>query len=204
MDNRRDERIEKMAKETKSKRPPDGRIPIIDTPRFWIGSARQFKRVEELIRPIIEKESASRDATSENYVRFEDKPIPLDGFDGFLMGVALENLLKGVLRAKGWSFREVVCMRHALARLYKTCCKLCGLTVNADERKALKKLEQFVTTFGKYNLPIDNLDGIARRWGLLLLNSPDGPIITLPISESERKSIYAVYERFSQEVATIT
>jgi hypothetical protein len=114
--------------------------------------------------------------------------------------VAIENLLKGVLRANGWSFKEVVNMGHKLATLYKTCCKLCGLTVSDDERKALKKLEQFVIWVGKYNLPTENLDNIVKKCGLLAIGSRDGPTITLEVSESERKSIYAVYERFLHDL----
>src|SRR5674536_240713 len=100
--------VGKMAKKATHNRPPDGLMAIIDSPQLWIGSARQFKRLEELNRPFIEKEAASRDFTSESYVHFKDRPVPLDGFDTFLMGVAIENLLKGVLRANGWSFKEVV------------------------------------------------------------------------------------------------
>jgi hypothetical protein len=192
--------VGKMAKKATHNRPPDGLMAIIDSPQLWIGSARQFKRLEELNRPFIEKEAASRDFTSESYVHFKDRPVPLDGFDTFLMGVAIENLLKGVLRANGWSFKEVVNMGHKLATLYKTCCKLCGLTVSDDERKALKKLEQFVIWVGKYNLPTENLDNIVKKCGLLAIGSRDGPTITLEVSESERKSIYAVYERFLHDL----
>ena len=89
-----------------------------------------------LNHPLIEKGAVSREFTSEDYIKVKDRPIPLEGFDTFLMGVAIENLLKGVLRTKGWSFNEVVSMGHKLAKLYKTCCKLCGLTVSDDERKS--------------------------------------------------------------------
>jgi hypothetical protein len=171
-------------------------MSIIDAPQLWIGSARQFKRLEELNSPLIEKEVASRKFSSEDFVGVKDRPIPLEGFDTFLMGVAIENLLKGVLRAEGWSHKKVVNEGHHLATLYKTCCKLCGLTVNDDEYKALKKLEQFVIWVGKYNLPKDNLDIIVEKCGLLAISSREGPIITLEVSESEKKSIYAVYERF--------
>jgi|SRR5450759_2192592 len=160
-----------MAKKATHNRLPDGLMSIIDSPQVWIGSARQFKRLEEVNRPLIEKEAASRDSTSENYAHFEDRSIPLDGVDAFLMGVAIENLLKGVLRANGWSFKEVVNMGHKLATLYKTCCKLCGLTISDDEHKALKKLEQFVIWVGKYNLPSENLDKIVKKYGLLAIGS---------------------------------
>jgi hypothetical protein len=193
-----------MAKKATPRRPPlDELESILGTAHLWISAARQFKRLEELNSPIIEKEVASRDPTSENYVEVKDRPIPLDGFDTFLMGVAIENLLKGVLRTYGWSFKDVVSRRHALARLYTTCCKLCGLTVNDDERKALKKLEQFVSWVGKYNLPIVNFENIVKKWGLLAINSYYGPIITLKVSESEKKSIYAVYERFLDHLMTV-
>ncbi len=149
-----------MGKKATPNRPLDELEFVLDNPRLWISAARQFRRLEELNSPLIEEEVASRDPTSENYVEVKDRPIPLDGFDTFLMGVAIENLLKGVLRTNGWSFEKVVSRGHALARLYKTCCKLCGLTVNDDEHKALKKLEQFVSWVGKYNLPIDNFENI--------------------------------------------
>lgn len=175
----------------KKKRLSEIIAPILrDSSKVWIAAARQFKRLEEeLISPLIEKEAASRDPV-------KDRPIPLDGFDMFLMGVAIENLLKGVLRAKGWSFEEVVGMEHKLASLYETCCGLRGLTVNDDEREAMKKLERFVIWVGKYNLPKRNLEKEIDTWGLRLITSLYGPIITLEVSESERKSIYAVYERF--------
>jgi hypothetical protein len=113
-----------------------------DSPLIWIGSAQQFKRLEELNRPKIEEERANRDITSP--VRWEKMPIPLDGFDVFLLGVAIENLLKGVLRVKGWCFKQVVSEGHELASLYTKCCNLCQLDSNNDECSALEKLEQFV------------------------------------------------------------
>jgi hypothetical protein len=187
-----------MAKKATPKRPFKGIKSQMDVPTIWIGQARQFKRLEELNRPRIEEERANRDITR-NYTRWEKwekRPIPLDGFDIFLMGVAIENLLKGVLRAKGWSFKKVVRQSHELAKLYTKCCNVCELEPNNDERAALRKLEQFVIWVGKYNLPIDDLEKIMHRFGLTVLSSPYGPIITLEVSESERKSIYAVYERF--------
>jgi|SRR5665647_89732 hypothetical protein len=184
-----------MAKKAVSKRPFKGLKSELDVPYVWIGSARQFKRLAELNRPLIEKERANRDITR-NYKSWEDRLIPLDGFDTFLMGVAIENLLKGVLRAKGWSFKEVVSEGHHLRELYKTCCELCGLAAKNDECEALEKLEQFVTWIGKYNLPVDDLEKTMEKWGLRMLSSPEGPIITLAITESEEKSMNAVYDRF--------
>lgn len=166
------------------------------SPLVWIGAARQFKRLEELNRPKIEEERAKREPTSPSYVRVEERPIPLEGFDVFLMGAAIENLLKGVLSAKGWSFQQIIQGRHDLAKLYRKCCRLCALRINDDEHVALKKLEHFVYWVGKYNLPKADLATIMSLWGLNAVNSLCGPIMTLPVSELERKSILAVYERF--------
>jgi hypothetical protein len=183
-----------MAKKATPKRPFKGIKSELDVPSIWIGSARQFKRLQELNRPLIKKERVNRE--SRNYVRWEERPIPLDGFDTFLIGVAIENLLKSVLRAKGWSFKKVVSRGHDLAKLYKACCTVCGLEVNDDERLALKKVENFVTWIGKYNLPIDDLEKIMEKWGLIMLSSPYGPVTTLKVSESEERSMNAVYYRF--------
>jgi hypothetical protein len=185
-----------MAKKATPKRPFKGIKSQLDVPFIWIGSARQFKRLEELNRPKIEEERGNRDIAARNFVRWGDSPMPLDGFDIFLMGVAIENLLKGVLRAKGWSFEKVVSRGHELAKLYKACCKVCGLPPNNDERTVLKKVEQFVIWVGKHNLPVDDLEKKMERYELSALSSPCGPVITLEVSDSERKSIYAVYERF--------
>jgi hypothetical protein len=175
---------------------PDGRIPIYDSPQLWIGSARQFKRLADLNRPIVEKETADRDFGSAEHSAYKDRPVPLDGFDTFLMGVAIENLLKGVLRAKDWKFREVIAKGHELKTLYETCCEICELRQYDDELQVLEKLEHFVKWVGKYNLPTKNLDDIVKRWGLLGIGSREGPIITLPMLKSEKASINAVYERF--------
>lgn len=187
-----------MGKKAAPKRPLKHiRSLLEDSPLIWIGSARQFKKLEELNRPKIEEERANRD-----YVRWEKMPIPLDGFDVFLLGVAIENLLKGVLRVKGRSFKQVVSEGHELASLYTKCCNLCQLAPNNDECRALEKLEQFVVWVGKYNLPIGDLDKIIQKLAskqeitLTALSSPCGPIITLDITELERKSMLAVYERF--------
>ena len=166
-------------------------------PQIWRSSSCQFKRAASLI--LVQIDNDERDSR-----RVDQKPISLDSMYPYLMSVAIENLLKGILIGHQVPFEKVVSFDHNLVELYNECNRSCGLTATKEERRVLGVLRQFDTWAGRFNLPKKREDlsdavkkhGINLEYGLiitpLLSGSPSKESLSVP---SERKKIDALYQR---------
>jgi len=178
-------------------------------PHIWISSAQQLKRAQELIALQIDEDSTTARRYDDSRKRDYDMPVPLWGIDVYLIGVAIENLLKGILQEKGRSFKQVMDFGHKLVDLYDECCRKCGLTPQLIEREMLDVLTEFIQWAGRYTLPTRSEHLNGRRWILHFSSYGYGPLmfLTLPNSEgfafsnAERVLINSIYERFFNYLA---
>jgi hypothetical protein len=176
-------------------------------PVIWTSSAQQLKRAAELIALQIDEDSTTAKRFDDSRTRRYDMPVPLWGVDVYLIGVAIENLLKGILQEKGRSFEQVMGFNHRLVDLYDECCGACGLTPQLNEREMLDILAEFVLWAGRYALPTSSKQLKGRRW--ILQNTPYGPLMLLTVpnsevlafSDTERVLINSIYERFFNYLA---
>jgi len=97
------------------------------SPRIWCSKSCQFERAASLVLLQIDKDEEDRR-------RVDQKPISLDSVYLYIMSVAIENLLKGILIVRKESFEKVVSFDHSLVELYNECNRSCGLT--AKKRRA--------------------------------------------------------------------
>ncbi len=170
-----------------------------ENPTIWQAPAFKFKRVADLVMIEIEKDDKDTRNLSE-------KQIPIDDTYVYLMSVAIENLLKGILASKGESFEDLVSFDHELVELYNKCCNDYGLPARKDDRRLLDILTHSAIWAGRYNLPKneERLVAAFRKHGLhaeagLTLPSRSGDRLEQSVQKrSEREEIKSLYERLSQ------
>lgn len=171
-----------------------------NNPRIWRSAALKFKRVADLARTEVDNDEEDRRPPSEKPPRIDDTYV-------FLMSVAIENTLKGILMASGKGCAksyEKVTVHHDLVTLYNDYCKRYGLPVKEDECRLLSILTHAATWAGRFNLPqrpkylIDALEqhGLFMGYGLsispLLSKSGQAELGEL---QAERNKISVLYER---------
>lgn len=166
-------------------------------PQAWRSSACQFKRVANLV--LFQIDQDDKDKRS-----IVHKPISLESLYPYLMSVALENLLKGILIAQKQPFEKVVSFDQDLVELYNECNRSCGLAPKKVERRMLQVLTHFATWAGRFNLPKKKEDfsntfskhGLNLAYGIiitpLLSGKPSEERLSVP---SERKKIEVLYQR---------
>jgi hypothetical protein len=177
-------------------------------PNAWISSAQQFKRAYDLVALQNDNDSA----TARKYPKKDREskmPVPLWGVDVYLIGVAIENLLKGILQAKGQSFEQVLNFGHRIKDLYCACCIECGLYPQPNEIEILDVLTEFVLWAGRYALPSKAKYLENKRWLLHVNAYGYGPIVYLTgqnveefeFPNADKKLISSIYERFFNYLA---
>jgi hypothetical protein len=170
-----------------------------ENPHIWRTAALKFKRVADLV--MIEIDKDDNDARS-----FNNRPIPIHDTYVYLMSVAIENLLKGILASKGESFENLVRFDHELVELYNECCNEYGLAARKDDRKLLDILTHFAIWAGRYNLPKDERrlvaaflkHGLHAEAGLSVPSRSGSTPEQREQMRSEREKIKSLYERLSK------
>lgn len=170
-----------------------------ENPKIWRATALKFKRVADLV--MIEIEKDDKDARN-----FNERQIPIDDTYVYLMSVAIENLLKGILASKGESFEVLVSFDHELVELYNKCCNDYGLTARKDDRRLLDILTHSAIWAGRYNLPTHEKrlfaafmkHGLHAEAGLSVPSRSGGILEQREQTRSEREEIKSLYERLLQ------
>jgi hypothetical protein len=175
-------------------------------PDIWRSAALKFKRVADLVRKEVDKDEDER-PTSET-PRIDDTYV-------FLMSVAIENTLKGLLMASGTSYGELT-KSHDIAELYDDYCKRFGLTVAEDEDRLLRLLKHAALWAGRFNLPrrSKQLTDAFERHGLNIAYMGYGLSVFPLLSKgaqaepgelrAEREKINALYERLYAHFLTVS
>lgn len=157
-------------------------------PDIWRSSARMFKRVADLVLIEVDKDEDRRPSQAS----------PLNDIYVFLMSVAIENILKGILMASGRMSYEDVTTTHNIDALYVEYCEWFGLPVAEDE-ELLSILTYAAIWVGRFNLPTrsKDLEDAFEKHGFTLSYINDGLSISLPSGElkATREKINASYER---------
>lgn len=111
-------------------------------PDIWRSAASKFKTVADLVRIEIDKDEDGRPA---------GHAPPIDDIYIFLMSVAIENILKGLLMASGRLYDELT-VGHDITKLYADYCERFRLPVTEDEG-LLSVLTHAAMWVGRFNLP---------------------------------------------------
>jgi len=169
-----------------------------ENPDIWRSSARMFKRAADIVLIEVDKDEDGRPPSQES---------PLNGIYVFLMSVAIENILKGILMASGKSSYKQVTRNHDISKLYDDCRELYGLPVTEEEGDLLSILTYAADWAGRFNLPkkSEPLEEAFEKHGLTLSYMNNGLSISLPLSKhaeakpgglkATREKIDALYER---------
>ncbi len=173
---------------------------------IWRSAALKFKRVADLV--FIEVESDENARPSSKAPRIDDTYV-------FLMSVAIENILKGLLIAKGESYKKVTA-NHDIVALYVDYCKRFELTITEDEHRLLSVLAHAAVWAGRFNLPrsSEQLADAFKRHGLYIGYMGSGLSISPLLSKdaraepaelkAEREKINALYERLYAHFLTVS
>ncbi|MGD0172665.1 MAG: hypothetical protein ABSB81_11200 [Halobacteriota archaeon] len=168
-----------------------------ENPDIWRSAALKFKRVADLVSIEVDKDEEGRLAS---------QVPPIDDIYIFLMSVAIENILKGLLMASGKVSYEDVTKNHDIAALYGHYCEKFGLPVTEDEG-LLHILALAAVWVGRFNLPRSSkqLEDAMKRHGLTMDYKGYGLSISLLYSKdveaepgelkAAREKINALYER---------
>ncbi len=168
-----------------------------EDPSIWLSAALKFKRVANLVLMEVEKDEEKKNTSGRP--RIDDTYV-------FLMSVAIENILKGLLVANGESYSKITA-DHKIAKLYDDYSKKFGFKVTKDERRILGVLTHAATWAGRFNLPRKPADlaEAFERHGLTIASSDYGlSIFPLLSNRSQaepgelkevREKIDALYER---------
>jgi mRNA-degrading endonuclease YafQ of YafQ-DinJ toxin-antitoxin module len=164
-------------------------------PRIWRCSACEFKRVADVVDREIARDDA---APGPSFKKF---PL-LDNVYVYVMSVAIENTLKGILMVNNLPFEEIT-KNHDLVAYYNGCRK-CGLSSGTEDVRLLKILTHSAQWAGRYNLPkkrrgLENAfkeHGLHFGYGVCVspLLSRDAPSERGAI-KAEREKIRTLYER---------
>jgi hypothetical protein len=175
-------------------------------PDIWRSSALKFKRVADLVRIEVDKDEEGRLAS---------QVPPIDDIYIFLMSVAIENILKGLLMASGSMSYEDVTKNHDIAALYGDYCEKFGLPVTEDEG-LLEILALAAVWVGRFNLPRSSkqLEDAMKRHGLTMDYKGYGLSISLLLSKdveaepgelkAAREKMNALYERLYAHFLTVS
>jgi hypothetical protein len=172
---------------------------------IWRSAGLKFKRVADLVLVEVDKDEDGRSASQ--------KP-PIDDIYIFLMSVAIENILKGLLIARGRSYEEVT-VNHNIAKLYEDYCELFGVPVTDDEG-LFSVLTHAAMWVGRFNLPRSSkqLANAFERHGLNIGHMGYGLSVSLLLSKdtsaepgelkAAREKINVLYERLYAHFLTVS
>ena len=116
-----------------------------------------------------------------------------------LMGLAIENLLKGILMAQ---HPEYLHQKTRLSNLVKThdllrLCNACGLATTPSESDLLSMLTEYVVWRGKYPVPLEIADMPPRRRGTEGTSTGSG----IPyLGRKTREEMDSIYTRLWTEL----
>ncbi|MGA7077025.1 MAG: hypothetical protein WBZ42_10885 [Halobacteriota archaeon] len=127
---------------------------------IWAHQARKLKRAAEIILVQVRKDIETGLPDPEERETFLELLLPLDAVYLSLIGMALENLLKGICVLNDPSLidserGEVKLKTHDVHSLAT---ERLNLKLNEEESKFLEKLERYVTWEGKYPVPLKHTD----------------------------------------------
>ena len=168
-----------------------------ENPDIWRSSALKFKRVADLVSIEVDKDKERGLASH---------VPPIDDIYVFLMSVAIENILKGLLIASGRMSYKDVTKNHDIAVLYREYCEKFGLPITEDE--GLLDIRTLAAIWvGRFNLPRSSkhLEDSMKRHGLTMDYKGYGLSISLLLSKdveaepgelkAAREKMNALYER---------
>jgi hypothetical protein len=157
-----------------------------------------FKRVANIVLIEVDKDEDGRPPSQAS---------PINDIYVFLMSVAIENLLKGILMASGKRSYEQLTRDHNISKLYNNYCKWFGIPVTEDEEWLLSILTNAAYWVGRFNLPTSSkhLEDAFAKHGLTIGYMNHGLSISLLLSKhaqaepgelkAAREEINALYER---------
>jgi hypothetical protein len=180
-----------------------------NNPRLWQSAALKFKRVADLARAEVDNDEDDQRPASEKLMRIDDTYV-------FLMSVAIENILKGILMASGKGCAksyEKITTHHNLVTLYNDYCKRYGLRATEDDCRLLSILTHAAKWAGRFNLPrrSEDLVDVVEQHGLFMgyglsispLLSKGGQAEPGEL-RTEREKITALYERLYAHFLTVS
>lgn len=171
-----------------------------ENPDIWRSSARMFKRAADIVLIEVDKDEDGKPPNQES---------PLGDIYVFLMSVAIENILKGILMASGkMSYEQLIRnYKHNISRLYDDCREWYGLPATKEDREFLSILTYAADWEGRFNLPKKSqaLEDAFEKHGLTLSYRNDGLSLSFLLSrhahtkpgalKATRGKIDALYER---------
>jgi hypothetical protein len=169
-----------------------------ENPDIWRSSARMFKRAADIVLIEVDKDEDGKPPSQES---------PLSDIYVFLMSVAIENILKGILRASGKRSYTQLTRNHDISKLYDYCREWYGFPVTEEDGELLSILTYAADWAGRFNLPkkSEPLEDAFEKHGLTLSYINNGLSISLPLSKhaeakpgelkATRGKINALYER---------
>jgi hypothetical protein len=140
-----------------------------------------FKRVADLVLIEVDKDEDGRPPSQAS---------PLNDIYVFLMNVAIENILKGILVASGKRSYKQLTRNHNISKLYEDCCEWYGLPwyglpVTEDVEELLSILTYAAYWVGRFNLPTrsKHLEDAFEKHGLKLSYINNGLSSSLLLSK---------------------
>jgi hypothetical protein len=123
----------------------------------------------------------------------------------FLLGVAIENLFKGILAAKGVPYEELVKEGHNIKKLFNRCEKEYGVDglsefISPEHYVLLDPLTLYIKWVGKYSLPKD-VNELAAIWATIGVSLSGNGI--LPAFEMHFDDVNSLYDRLAKYLGGI-
>ncbi len=164
------------------------------SPSAWYLKGRKFRKAAR----ILHTQTIGIKGKHNNLEPDEDDLAPYYSIDEvitFLMGVAIENLFKGILTAKGAAYEDLATKdRHNIKHLYRRCKRLygeegiCEFSIEPEHYLLLDVLTLYIRWVGRYTRP--KRDELVKLMVTVGINEGEGIVPARTLRYDDLGSFY--------------
>lgn len=172
----------------------DALLEYWSSPSGWYLKGRKFRKAAR----ILHSQTIGLKGKHDNLEPDEDDLAPyysIDEIITFLMGVAIENLFKGIATAKGATYKELAREDgHNIKKLYRRCIRLyrkegvCEFVIQPAHYLLLDAITLYIRWAGRYTQP--NRDEIVKLMVTNMISEGEGILPAMTLSYDNLSSFY--------------